>query len=77
VCRVLSRLTFSRKESGMLAFVFFHITAYWTIFTPVCRIVPRLSFSREEYRPVSLYPLPQHIMPNYIFRVVPRLSFSR
>jgi hypothetical protein len=77
VCRVLSRLSFTRKESGLLAFVFFHITARWTIFTPVHRIVPGLSFSREEYRPVSLHPLPQHFMLDYIFRIFPRLSFSR
>jgi hypothetical protein len=67
---VMSRLTFSRKESGLRAFVFFHIIAYLTIFTPVHRIVPGLSFSREEYRPVSLHPLPQHIMLDYIFRVL-------
>ncbi len=74
---VMSRLTFIRKEPGLLAFVFFHITAHWTIFTPVRKIVPGLSFSMEEYRPVNLHSLSQHFMLDYILRVVPRLSFSR
>jgi hypothetical protein len=74
VCRVVPRLALSRKVYGLLAFVFSYITAYLTIFTPVRRIVPGLSFSREEYRPVSLHPLPQHFMLDYIFRVLPTTS---